>query len=75
MQCQVCLEGGGGGRGGGGFIYMVDFLLFLYKAVPVCLPAFSSEQESILNGKNLSPRGANSFLFEMIIFQKGRKTI
>ena len=32
---------------------------------------FPSEKGSILNGKNLLPLGANSFLFELAPFQKG----
>ena len=49
---------------------MADFPSFLYKKellrLPVCLPAHqpSSEKESNLQGMNLLPKGANSFLVE-----------
>ena len=43
--------------------------------LPVSFPAHlvPSEKGSTLKGKNLLPRGANSFLLEKIPFQKGVK--
>ena len=53
-------------------LYKGDNFVFFVR-VPVHQTA--SEKESTQKGKNLLPRGANSFLFEQTPFQKGIKEV